>query len=428
MIVIDTAALGAHTHVVVEAIQEEQQNTAQEQRDAILASRRWRQEHRAQDVLQWLSAADYGTQQSDFFQGQQDGTGQWLLESAAYKDWCGSDAAMLYGHGMPGAGKTMMTSIVVNHLSTEFGSDPGTGIAYLYCNFRRQEEQSAVNMLASILKQLALGRPQMAAGVERLYETHHAKQTRPSLKEVEAELHVVASAYSKAFILVDALDECRISDGGRQVFISALRNLQARVRSNIFVTSRINPQIARELGSGCIRVEIQASDDDVRRYLDGQMHRLPAFVQKSVAIQEEVKRGITDVVKGMFLLARLHLESLTTAKSVKALRTRLQSLPIGSDAYNRAYVEAMERIQSQNADARELAIQALSWISCAQRPLTTQELRHALAVEAATSDLDEDNLSDLDDILSVCAGLVVVDEESQIIRLIHYTLLQCQVG
>jgi len=206
---------------------------------------------------------------------------------------------MLYGHGIPGAGKTIMTSIVVNHLHTKFGSDPRTGIAYLYCNFRRQDEQSATNMLASILKQLALGRPQMPAVVERLHENHHAKQTRPSLGEVVTELHAVSSAYSKSFILVDALDECCISEGARQVFISELLHLQARVRSNIFVTSRINPQIARELGSACICVEIQASDDDVRRYLDGQMRRLPAFVQKSVAIQEEVKRGITDVVKGM---------------------------------------------------------------------------------------------------------------------------------
>ena len=100
---------------------------------------------------------------------------------------------------------------------------------------------------------------------------------------------------------------------------------------------------------------------------------------------------------------------------------RLRSLAKGSDAYNRAYVEAMERIKGQNPDAQELAVQTLSWISCAKRPLTIQELRYALAVEQDTHDLDEDNLSDLEDIVSVCAGLVVVDEKSQIIRLAHYT-------
>ena len=51
----------------------------------------------------------------------------------------------------------------------------------------------------------------------------------------------------------------------------------------------------------------------------------------------------------------------------------------------------------------------------------TEEIRHALAVELDESELDPGNLPDLEDIVSVCAGLVTVDEESHIIRLVHYT-------
>jgi ankyrin repeat protein len=63
----------------------------------------------------------------------------------------------------------------------------------------------------------------------------------------------------------------------------------------------------------------------------------------------------------------------------------------------------------------------LSWITYARRALTTEELSHALAVEAGESELDEDNIPDIEDMVSVCAGLVTVDEESNIIRLVHYT-------
>jgi hypothetical protein len=42
-------------------------------------------------------------------------------------------------------------------------------------------------------------------------------------------------------------------------------------------------------------------------------------------------------------------------------------------------------------------------------------------VEAGESELDEDNLPQIEDMVSVCAGLVTVDEESGIIRLVHYT-------
>jgi hypothetical protein len=81
----------------------------------------------------------------------------------------------------------------------------------------------------------------------------------------------------------------------------------------------------------------------------------------------------------------------------------------------------MIRIEGQVTDQEELAKQVLSWITCAERPLTTLELQHALAVEVGESELDEDNLPELEDMVSVCAGLVTIDEESNVIRLVHYT-------
>lgn len=81
----------------------------------------------------------------------------------------------------------------------------------------------------------------------------------------------------------------------------------------------------------------------------------------------------------------------------------------------------MERIEGQVIDQVELAKQVLSWITCAKRPLITSELHHALAVEPSDSELGEDNLPQIEDMVSVCAGLVTIDEKSGIIRLVHYT-------
>ena len=122
-----------------------------------------------------------------------------------------------------------------------------------------------------------------------------------------------------------------------------------------------------------------------------------------------------------FLLAQLHLGSLTGKRSPKAIKTALRELPGGSEAYDYAYKEAMERIEGQIADSKGLAKDVLSWITCAKNPFTTLELQHALAVEIGAPELDEDNLPEIEDMVSVCAGLVIVDKESDIIRLIHYT-------
>lgn len=103
------------------------------------------------------------------------------------------------------------------------------------------------------------------------------------------------------------------------------------------------------------------------------------------------------------------------------MKAALAQLRSGSEAYDDAYRRAMERIEGQTPDQKELAKQILAWLTCAKRPLVTTELLHALAVEPSEQQFDPENLSELEDIVSMCAGLVTVDEESNIIRLVHYT-------
>ncbi|MCJ1255063.1 hypothetical protein MMC24_002879 [Lignoscripta atroalba] len=322
---------------------------------------------------------------------------------------------------MPGAGKTIMVSIVIDYLYNRYRNDNSVGTAYLYCNFRRQDEQKPVDLLACLLKQLLSDLPNIPMSVRRLYENHKDTKTRPSFDEISKELHSMVGAYSKCFIVVDALDECQVSEGGRRKFLSELLGLQTKIGANLFTTSRFIPEITKVFEGKAVWKEIYASEKDVRRYLDGYMTRLPSFVLRSLDLQEEIKTKIVEAVKGMFLLAQLHLDSLIGTRSTKALQKALQKLPKGSKAYDQAYKDAIDRIEGQIANSRELAKQILSWITYARRPLTTLELQHALAVEIGETELDEENFSDIKDMISVCAGLVTVDEESDIIRLVHYT-------
>jgi GPI inositol-deacylase, winged helix domain len=122
-----------------------------------------------------------------------------------------------------------------------------------------------------------------------------------------------------------------------------------------------------------------------------------------------------------FLLAQLHLRSLIPKRSPKAIRNALERLPPGSGAYDAAYEEVMERINSHGFDYSELAKEVISWIVCSRRTLTTMEIQHAIAIEPGESDIDQDNFTPVEHLVCVCAGLVVVDECSSTIRLVHYT-------
>ena len=91
----------------------------------------------------------------------------------------------------------------------------------------------------------------------------------------------------------------------------------------------------------------------------------------------------------------------------------------GEEGLDKAYDDTVNRIENQEPGIRELAKKVLFWIVHAKRPLTTKGLRVALAVEPGTCRFDENNLCPVEDILSSCAGLVVVDYT--IVRLVHYT-------
>lgn len=129
-------------------------------------------------------------------------------------------------------------------------------------------------------------------------------------------------------------------------------------------------------------------------------------------------------------MAQLYLQFLAdkiTPSAVKATLNEFQNRYQGSGeekklaVLTQAYDDTMNRIRQQSTDFTQLAERIISWITYAKTSLTVWELQHALAVEVGKSELDPDNCSHIDLMIYVCNGLVTVDEESNIIRLVHYT-------
>jgi hypothetical protein len=267
------------------------------------------QEH--EQILKWLTPIDYASQQNDYLRRRQSGTGQWLLDSEKYQAWLKTSRQTLFCPGIPGAGKTILTSIVINDLITRFQNDPSIGIAYIFCNFRRKDDQKAEDLLASLLKQLSQERPSLPDIVKDLYGRHKDKRTRPPLEEISRTLQSVAAMYSGVFIIVDALDECQVYDGCRTRFLLEIFNLQAKCGANLFATSRFIPEI-KERFEGSISLEIRASNEDVRRYLNGHMSQLPGFVRRSQELQDKVKTEIVKAVGGMYVVCHIIIENMLT--------------------------------------------------------------------------------------------------------------------
>lgn len=253
-------------------------------------------------ILQWLNPTDYGPEHSDFASRQQPGTGGWLLESTEFKTWKENGGQTLFCPGIPGAGKTILTSIVVDNVMSEFSANPDVAIAYIYCSYRRRDEQDLQHLLSSLVKQLAIGQTRLPT-LKALYDAHRGRNTRPSIHELTQVLGSVASLSSRVFILIDALDESTQTYGGGR-FLKAVFSLRDKQQANVYATSRAIPNIVAQF-QDYPTLEIRASQEDVKTYLEGYFHdsggRLPAVVRKNKALQGEIRDVIAQAVHGMYV-------------------------------------------------------------------------------------------------------------------------------
>ncbi|KAL9080321.1 MAG: hypothetical protein Q9157_000908 [Trypethelium eluteriae] len=349
----------------------------------------------------------------------QQGTGEWFLSTSKVAQWLRQPKGTLFCPGIPGAGKTIIAATAIEHLLKTVQSN-SVGIAYIYCNYKTQEEHSAIDLLAAIPKQLIQSRSSLKEPVERLYVQHAHRGTRPSFDEIFAALRYVLATFCSVYVVIDAVDECRDNDGTRRFFLAKVMDLQAETDLRLMITSRIIPDISNDFEL-VLTLEIRARDEDVKRFIAGQVYRLPRCIRRDAALQKMVQEEITEAVNGMFLLARLYTDSLLDKRTPKDVKSTVTRLSKGSVTLDDAYREAIQRIEGQLSGDLEQAKKVLSWITYAKRPPTTAELCCALAVEPEDVELDPDNVPDIEDLVSVCAGLVVIDPESAIVRLVHCT-------
>lgn len=131
-----------------------------------------------------------------------------------------------------------------------------------------------------------------------LYNKHIYKQTRLSIDEILDAPNRVAASYSRIFILVDALDEYQNGDGDRTTFLSGMLNLQTQSGINVLATSRFLPDLD-QFFDRALHLEIRASEEDVRLFLDERVRHMRSFVLRNEALQEQIKNDITASVDGM---------------------------------------------------------------------------------------------------------------------------------
>ncbi|KAI9838332.1 MAG: hypothetical protein M1819_005600 [Sarea resinae] len=371
------------------------------------------------DLMFWLSPLNFQIKQRDIYSKHHEGTDRWIFQETLFQEWEKGSERVLWCPGILGAGKTVMASVIVNYLTTKYQSDK-VGIACIYCNHKERDEQTAENLIASVSKQLIERQPALFHLVSKLHESYRDLRAPATLVDLTRLLQAVLSNFPTIYILVDAPDEC--SGEARDILMTTLRRV-SMPSTRILITSRPNNHAIAAGFPDAPRLEIEANLFDIEDYIGSrivQESRLAAYVKVDRFLHKNIVDSVKTRSQAMFLLARLHMDALARCKSLSALKACLRGL---SQELDDVYEEAMGRIRNQNKEDAKLGEMVLSWIAYATRPLSIRELQHALATDSdeAGDDFDEEALLGQDDIVSSCVGLVSVDPESTLVRLMHYS-------
>lgn len=224
-------------------------------------------------------------------------TGQWLFRSPHYNEWLSGPTRFLWLHGIPGAGKTILASFIIQEVK-RFCNASGLsdlGWAYYYCYFGRNQDESRhflcwiINQLCRQLKYV----PGNLAALQNLGD-------EPSTTDLLNVLSILVKKFRRVYIVVDALDESR----DRRFFLDLLikivgdENFQ---NISILVTSRKELDILQTLEGLCSSISLSNPlvDEDIRIYVESQLQTDHKFSRWPPFVRQEVRNALTKGAKGM---------------------------------------------------------------------------------------------------------------------------------
>ncbi|KAF8421801.1 hypothetical protein EV426DRAFT_671737, partial [Tirmania nivea] len=384
-----------------------------------------------EQLLQLLSTLEPLKRHVDVRSIRLKNTGTWLLELEYFRTWCdiqstSINSRILCCYGIPGAGKTLISSLVIDHLCLQAAEQTTRQISIvcLYGDYRDQNNQTLVNILGSFLHQFLANTGLLHIPEQVITKLKEVKKrnSKVELENILVMLKAILEQLDNSFFCIDALDE--LEPQTRRDLLDNLKNLQLGTKApRLFFTGR--PHMQNEVHQYFeIRqeqeVEIIAKENDIRQYLHHKIakdrHVNPDVMNKD--LENEILSALVARSQEMFLLPALHIAMVLEQTTISKRRKALGTLPT---KLHHTFGGVIKRIQ-QSGGFAELGMKVLMWLHLAYQPLKLKELQHALAVERDDSYFDMDNIPSRKQILDCCLGLVLIDEETMTVRFVHYSL------
>ncbi|KAM7186285.1 hypothetical protein V8F33_011881 [Rhypophila sp. PSN 637] len=339
-------------------------------------------------IRNWLKPPDPSTNFNNARALHHENTNQWFLDSEAYlkcktpyvkgaKD----SNSFLWLNGIPGCGKTILSSSVVADLEQNAVLSPS--LIYFYFDFNDVEKQSLENAVRSLIAQLYGKRKEARAGVDTLYSACGNGDGQPSIAELHKVFLSMLQQAGEIWIVLDALDECSTRDSGTDGLLPWLKHLRmSDLDIHILATSRPEIHIKSAVEGWARDEELiplrgQAVTNDIKSYVQARTKQMQRWKDRQ-DIQQEVETALTEKAHGMFRWVSCQFDSLDKCLNAKSVQEALADLPRSLDD---TYARILKAVPAEHLVYAKRLLQFLTY---SERPLRLEEAVDALAVDTGS--------------------------------------------
>ncbi|KAI9709751.1 MAG: hypothetical protein M1820_003154 [Bogoriella megaspora] len=316
----------------------------------------------------------------------------WVFRQNEYRDWQSSDSSdWLWAFGEAGSGKTALASYMVDALRASHSTVPppdsvssadqqnnscarsDVAVAIFYYSYEVTPfSQRPEIVLRSLCHQLLenLWRKDPYQAFQRVDGFDFGKEHSTSLRAIRELFKALVIDFGRVYIILDALD-----GSSRETIVKIM--VTSRIGDDMKVSAAFNK-------SHCL--EVKPTKELLHHYVTGRLEYPTDFTEEPEileSLRDNVERicainKIVDASEGSYLPAKLHLDMLGQTSTRVDLESRLENLPTNLASL---FSPSLRRIENQADERLRLfGNKTLLWMLHAERPLSIEELQHAVAI------------------------------------------------
>jgi hypothetical protein len=263
-------------------------------------------EQRRERVKCWLSPPDLSNNYNKASQQRHENSGRWFLESDAFAKWNTRSNSFLWLNGIPGCGKTILSSTIIKNLDSIQSSTPPL---YFYFDFSDTGKQTLESMARSLIMQLSCKYKNTWNQLDSFFSSHKDGFEQPTCEALCNVLLQMIEQVKEVWIVLDALDECRTRKGPpTEGLLSWIRDLRSSEQRNVHLLVTSRPE--QDIESGIMAfasnddiVPIQSSliIDDIRAYVHTRVREDNGLKRwrSQPKVQNEIESRLTEKADGM---------------------------------------------------------------------------------------------------------------------------------